>query len=461
MGCPRVHLRPHIGEAALKVLERPSRALVRLAPWLLLLLMVTSPLPSRAASTVAFAWDASSSAGVTGYRLHYGTSPRRYTRSLDAGASTTAVVGGLADFTKYYFAVTAYNRDGLESGFSNEVAAVTTGPLSGTFSGSVLSAAGSDLYVELSVSRPGVFTGRLLADGIYYSIRGRFNPKGIATVLARSLKPGLRSRTVVLNRTSDGRAITAKLSVSARTATVSLVATPYSARKPAPGRGTYTMRIGPLPPARPGEQGYPAGWGYGRLTITPRGSIRLAGRLPDEQPFTASALLKQDGRFPVTAASSRRGEALFAGTFSLQKVPRVNDGSGVLRWFGRTGVRAPLFAELSIYRPSAASRLPKSPFQVVLAGGGLPSGAEPVLRSFAFANGRLHSQNPGSERLSLRLDHATGLLAGQFVHPSDRKWHRVRGVLFQRQAAAFGLFRGPKTVGRIEWRNVPTASALR
>ena len=59
-----------------------------------------------------------------GKRCHYGIESGIYDHSLDVGNFTSAVISGLDSDKDYYFAVSAYNLDGLSSGLSNEV---TTG----------------------------------------------------------------------------------------------------------------------------------------------------------------------------------------------------------------------------------------------------------------------------------------------------------------------------------------------
>ena len=55
-----------------------------------------------------------------GFKVYYGTSSRNYAHVVDAGKVTTYNVTGLPPAT-YYFAVTAYDRSGNESDYSNEV----------------------------------------------------------------------------------------------------------------------------------------------------------------------------------------------------------------------------------------------------------------------------------------------------------------------------------------------------
>jgi fibronectin type 3 domain-containing protein len=55
-----------------------------------------------------------------GFKVYYGTSSRNYIHVVDVGKATTYKVTGLSPAT-YYFAVTAYDRTGNESDYSNEV----------------------------------------------------------------------------------------------------------------------------------------------------------------------------------------------------------------------------------------------------------------------------------------------------------------------------------------------------
>jgi hypothetical protein len=58
--------------------------------------------------------------GLAGYNIHYGTDPSNLTESINvAGASaTTYTVTGLSAGT-YYFAVAAFNSEGVDSALSN------------------------------------------------------------------------------------------------------------------------------------------------------------------------------------------------------------------------------------------------------------------------------------------------------------------------------------------------------
>src|SRR5262249_50514005 len=76
---------------------------------------------AQTATSVTLAWDDTSSSGIAGYRLYYGTSSGTYPNILDVGSATKATIPNLAAGQTYYFVVTDYNTAGLESAPSNEV----------------------------------------------------------------------------------------------------------------------------------------------------------------------------------------------------------------------------------------------------------------------------------------------------------------------------------------------------
>ncbi|MRS02929.1 hypothetical protein EG832_06855 [bacterium] len=99
------------------------RSLVSIA--FMVAMLISGLVPASFAGQAHLSWDASSSPGVAGYKLLYGTSSRNYTQSLDVGNTTSYTVTGLDEGMKYYFAAAAYNTSSVQSGYSNEVAYTT------------------------------------------------------------------------------------------------------------------------------------------------------------------------------------------------------------------------------------------------------------------------------------------------------------------------------------------------
>jgi hypothetical protein len=73
--------------------------------------------------TVSLTWDPSLGT-VAGYHLYSGTSSQTYTAITNVGNATTITVPGIVKGVTYYFAVTAYDTNGMESDFSPEISYV-------------------------------------------------------------------------------------------------------------------------------------------------------------------------------------------------------------------------------------------------------------------------------------------------------------------------------------------------
>ena len=88
----------------------------------------TMPLPDTTPPsdfTASLSWQANSESDVAGYKVHYGTSSKTYTVVENVGLTTNPnlpsyMVHNLSEGMTYYFAVTAFDTSGNESGFSPE-----------------------------------------------------------------------------------------------------------------------------------------------------------------------------------------------------------------------------------------------------------------------------------------------------------------------------------------------------
>ncbi|MCK5194695.1 MAG: tandem-95 repeat protein, partial [Desulfobulbaceae bacterium] len=74
-----------------------------------------------------FSWLPNGEPNLAGYKIYYSTVSAQYDKSVDVGnpevinGVVQAPVNGLEDGTTYYFAATAYDSDGFESDYSQEV----------------------------------------------------------------------------------------------------------------------------------------------------------------------------------------------------------------------------------------------------------------------------------------------------------------------------------------------------
>jgi len=80
---------------------------------------------------ITIAWDFKTGDKISGYRVFYGLSSKKYKNCVDIGAPTESSPGvmkytliGLDRGKRYYIAVIAYDKNNNESSLSSEVSAV-------------------------------------------------------------------------------------------------------------------------------------------------------------------------------------------------------------------------------------------------------------------------------------------------------------------------------------------------
>ncbi|HTX22246.1 MAG TPA: fibronectin type III domain-containing protein [Candidatus Aquilonibacter sp.] len=96
---------------------------------LIFLFALLTSLHRAAAASVSLAWNPSSDTNVVGYNVYYGTTSGDYTGKVQAGNVSAITISNLTCGTTYYFAATAFDSAGNESGFSNEAQFIVPGVL--------------------------------------------------------------------------------------------------------------------------------------------------------------------------------------------------------------------------------------------------------------------------------------------------------------------------------------------
>lgn len=76
---------------------------------------------ATAQQSASLSWAPSSDSITVGYYIYYGGASHTYTNKIDVGLNTNFVVSGLEPGNTYYFAVTSYTADGVESTPSGEL----------------------------------------------------------------------------------------------------------------------------------------------------------------------------------------------------------------------------------------------------------------------------------------------------------------------------------------------------
>jgi hypothetical protein len=73
------------------------------------------------AGQITLAWDASTDPNIGGYGIFYGNASGSHPAAVDVGSQTICTIANLSEGMAYYFAATAYDKSGQESGYSNKV----------------------------------------------------------------------------------------------------------------------------------------------------------------------------------------------------------------------------------------------------------------------------------------------------------------------------------------------------
>lgn len=76
---------------------------------------------SPATTDVTLEWDPNQEDSVTGYLLYYGNASGKYLPPIDVGLNTSYTIPNLGTKQTWYFAVKAYDAEGNQSDYSNEV----------------------------------------------------------------------------------------------------------------------------------------------------------------------------------------------------------------------------------------------------------------------------------------------------------------------------------------------------
>ncbi|MBU0910104.1 MAG: DUF2202 domain-containing protein [Proteobacteria bacterium] len=105
-----------------------NKAISPFTRFFLFSLFLFSLLQSSAYSgELSFSWTPNTDASLAGYKIYYGSESRNYNVTIDVGnpaiidGKVTYTVQNLPEGNTLYFAATAYDNDGLESNYSEEV----------------------------------------------------------------------------------------------------------------------------------------------------------------------------------------------------------------------------------------------------------------------------------------------------------------------------------------------------
>ena len=322
-------------------------------------------------------------------------------------------------------------------------------------------------YFEVSISKTGKFSGKLIYGGVSYSVRGDMTADGnyigeiprkqnTPLVLSLSLRSGIAARAV--RGSVAVRSGTYLVGTVSADGTDSYVDCPKALTKEeAPSvttdvAGKFTFQ---MPMSDTVTQSKPQGTGVGTLTVDTKGNVRWIGTLPDGTPAAQSAYLSVDKTWPLFL-NLYAGRGVMLGVIYHDKMQATTDLAGSYDWRKIGEPRDKLFPNGFAISGSQLLGSAYTP----------PESGQRVLTSFTSGNGSLTmeagnfrvpfpvksvgitDQNKitiapeGADKLALRVTTSTGALSGTFMHPVTAKKVKIAGVVLQKTQRGAGVFIG-------------------
>ena len=337
-------------------------------------------------------------------------------------------------------------------------ASLTAGLYNGLFYENEIVRHESSGFFTFRLSARGSFSGKILIDGGVHRISGRFNSNQVAH--AQVVREGKSTLNILLVIELLSDQVSGEVTTPNWTATVlgdlAFASAPTGA---APQAGRYTMSI-------PGEDDdddstfVPLGDGYGTLTVSVRGRLRMTGRLPDNTRMSQFTSISKNGVWPFYR-SLYQGKGSILGWITFTNRPR-SSLEGNLSWIKTGGAGGRLFSNgftnpVSVFgsryvRPDPGTR-------IVNFTQGLARFQDGNLVERFSVPGVLSAQNifsgtsESTHHLRLKFNLKRGYFRGSFIHPTTGRKTLVRGVVLQQSEEARGFFLGTDESGSVRVRS--------
>ncbi len=402
----------------------------------------TPPSPSGlqsivvAQGSIILTWVPSSGGNVSGYNVYYGVSSRGYTNKISVGNFTNTSISGLVAGETYYFAATAYNSSGGESDFSDELPytvpsqnptnppppAVTnaqSGSYNGLFSEQAavqLQSAGS---VKLTVTTKGSYSGSLQMGKSKYSFSGLFGSSLGAT--NHIIRKNTNALVVVLNMSTRGQ-VSGSVSDGTWMAPLygELTGSTTTNSKPLPGKYTFVI---------PGKMSATAslGSGYGTMTVSADGAVRLAGTLGDGTKVSQGASTSVYGNWPLY-------------------VPLYSGGGLMMGWVNVANSGIPMGSFNWLRLPGPKPTTYQDGFAIVrqLTGSLYIAGTNPIPNPWAInlqLGGAVGAITNSGRVLMLKFSQSSGIFNGLAQNPQGKSLS-FQGAYLQSINAGYGFILG-------------------
>jgi Divergent InlB B-repeat domain len=327
--------------------------------------------------------------------------------------------------------------------------------LAGTYNGLFVSDPVSNItvsnsgFVTFTVSSNGVFSGHLQINASKYTLSSQFFGSGNTTVNATS---GTNVLSVTLqidttNTSNPSPQVSGQVSNGTWDATLTADLAPaWTAKKPAPQTGTYTMAL----PGNGTGVASPGGDSYGTVTVNNLGNLTAALHLSDgvNLSLSQSVPVAASGLWPLYLAPSTGPAQPLIGWISFNTNAPASFG-GLVNWikapapgtYYTNGFNTNATLQGSIFSKTTSLKLTNP--TIALSGGNLLA---PVTDSVT-ASGQVYANT--NKSLTLTINASTGAFTGSYTAPGSKVKVSLAGVVLQDSSTAEGFFLGTNQSGAV------------
>ena len=300
-------------------------------------------------------------------------------------------------------------------------------------------------FAQLSLTINGTFSGQIRIEGGTYPLSGKLDSTGSNTVqVARTGKTTLVCRFML--DLVGSNTITGTVGDGVFSVPIHLDRTVFSASRPAPYAGKYTLAIPGVSPVM--------GDGIGTLTVSSSGSATFSGVLADGTVASQTANVSESGRWPVYLPLYVGKGMLISWVQLKTNAPATLVGSAVWTKNPVGGKYYPLGFRIDTSVQGNAYVPPSSGVRVLNLINGtvtLSSGnlAASITNSVVLGGNNLLTIS-GVNNLNLTVTLANGLVNGSFKHPITTLITPIRGVVRQGTNLVQGHFLGTDQSGALK-----------
>jgi hypothetical protein len=311
-------------------------------------------------------------------------------------------------------------------------------------------------YLTASLLDGGSFSGRLILDGDSISLSGKFNIDGTITKTISRAKKDKDDLTLTISVSGGQKMIG---SVAGPGWNADLECDKVAFNLIGPTTNNYTMLLPGFAEVSSG----PPGYSFGRVAITPAGTVKLNGGTADGLTASQTAVISRQGTWPIYIPLYKSVKVYSNGTINRSyhrgsilgwATITNNAPAGTLSWIKTVGLSGTYPAGFtneasllgsSYVAPSTGRRaLEIANGTITLADGDLPSA---ITRSVSLNTNNVIAIIPADNLVKPVLKASKGLLSGTFNNPNTGTSTPIKGVVLQDQKIGGGFFVGTNQGG--------------